>query len=147
LNQALARLAEATRMARQAERPPEKWREQKRAYEEKRKLVSELTEERRRLKLEISRSSRLASMLSDVSRWVDATAELERLGPQPDLPVDAEAQRHEAQRAHRDAQREHARLNQEIEELEQRLSKLPPPSTLAEVEEERWALLEKKIGG
>lgn len=146
LNRALAGLGEATRIARHAERPPEKWREQKRAHEQALERVRVLTEERRRLKLEGGRLSRLASVLSDVSRWVDATEELERLGPQPDLPIDAETQRHEAQGAHRDAQREHARLSLEIEELAQRLSTLPPPSTLAEVEEERWALLEKKIG-
>lgn len=146
LNRALTDLAEATRTARHAERPPEKWREQKRAHEQALEQVRALGMERSRLKLEHGRLSRLASVLSDVSRWVDASEELERLGPQPDLPVDAEAQRHEAQRAHRDAQREGARLAAEIEELTTQLAALPPPSTLAEVEEERWAVLEKKIG-
>lgn len=146
LNRAFGDLAEATRAARQAARPPEKWREQKRAHEEALEKVAALREERSRLKLEQGRLLRLTAVRSDVSRWVHATEELDRLGPQPELPEDAENRRAEAQRAHRDAQRELERLGQEIAVLEKRLAALPEKSSLLQVEDERWEALEKKIG-
>src|SRR5690606_6110138 len=146
LNRALTTLAEATRSARQAARPPEKWREQKRAHDQALARVETLRAERGRLKLELGRLNRLAAVRSDVARWVHATEEIEQLGPQPELPEDAETRRTEAQRAQRDGQRELARLRGEIEELSRRLDELPAPSSLLEVEAERWEALEKKIG-
>ncbi len=146
LNRALTTLTEAARVARQAARPPEKWREQKRAHDQALARVEVLRTERGRLKLEQGRLNRLAAVRSDVARWVHATEELEQLGPQRELPEDAEARRAEAQRAQRDGQRELARLGGEIEELSRRLGELPAPSTLLEVEAERWEALEKKIG-
>lgn len=146
LNRAFGALADATRAARQAARPPEKWREQKRAHEEALEKVAALREERSRLKGEQGRLLRLTAVRSDVSRWVGTTEELERLGPQPELPADAETRRGDAQRAHRDAQRELERLGQEMAELQRRLGALPPQSSLLEVEDERWESLEKKIG-
>lgn len=146
LNRALSALTEATRAARQAARPPEKWREQKRAHDHALARVETLRVERAELKLEQGRLNRLAAVRSDVARWVHATGEIEQLGPQPELPADAETRRTEAQRAHRDGQRELARLGEEIEELSRRLETLPVASTLLQVEPERWQALEKKIG-
>lgn len=146
LNRALVAVADAARAARQAARVPEKWREQKRAHEQALERVQALREERSRLKLEQARIHRLTAVRSDVARWVGATEELERLGPQPELPPDADVRRSEAQRAHRDAEREIARLGREIDELESALRALPEPSSLLQVEAERWENLEKKIG-
>lgn len=146
LNRALTLLTEAGRSARQAARPPEKWREQKRAHQQALERVQTLREERARLKLEQGRLNRLAAVRSDVARWVGATEELEQLGPQPELPVDSESRRTEAQRAYRDAQREVARLSDEVQELTRRMGELPPPSSLLQVEGERWEALERKIG-
>ncbi len=146
LNRALTALAEASRAARLAVRPPERWREQKRAHEQATQRVEALDAERRRLRSEQGRLSRLASVLSDVSRWVDASSERKHLGTLPELPADASERREQAERRAREADLEVARLERELADLAQLQEALPPPSALATVEDERLAWLEQKGG-
>ncbi len=146
LNRALVQLSEASKAARLAVRPPERWREQVRAFEQAKQRVSTLEAERRRLRSEQGRLGRLASVLSDVSRWVDATAERRGLGALPELPPDASERRELAERQAREAELEVARLSRESEDVARALAALPRQSSLANIEEERLSALEKKIG-
>lgn len=146
LNRALAQLSDAAKAVRLAVRPPEKWREQKKAHEAATERVRAIDAERTARRAEQKRLSRLASVLSDVSRWVDAKAEREQLGELPELGADATERRERAEREIRELSLEERRLERELSELQKALSALPPQSSLRDVEDERLASLQMEIG-
>ncbi len=146
LNVALSRLAEAEKAAWIAERPPEKWQEQKRAYEKTKKRVEQLEREQNEVRRELGRLSRLASVLTEVSYWVDAEEELRGLSDVPPLADDAPARRHQVLSKEREAEVEARSHRQELARLETRLEELPQPSSIVDVDEERIALIRNQIG-
>ncbi len=146
LNRALVLLSEAKKEARIAVRPPEKWREQKKHYDEAVEQAKRLEEKRRVVRGELARLTRLGSVLSDVSRWIDAKRARAELGALPSLPEDADEIRARAQADLRDAELELARLAQEVTDRTERLAALPQSPSLLEVDDERLAALRNQIG-
>ncbi len=146
LNRALLALSEASKAVRMAVRPPEKWREQKKAHELAVERVRTIDAERQALRADQKRLSRLASVLSDVSRWVDTSAERKALGTLPELGPDATERRERAEREVRELSLDARRLERELSDLQKALAALPAASSLSDVEDERLASLQMEIG-
>jgi uncharacterized protein YhaN len=146
LNRALSALSEASKAVRMAVRPPEKWREQKKAHELAVERVRTIDAERQTLRADQKRLSRLASVLSDVSRWVDTSAERKALGALPDLGPDATERRERAEREARELSLDARRLERELSDIQKALAALPAASSLSDVEDERLASLQMEIG-
>ena len=146
LNQLLEQLREAEKHLRLAERPAEKWQEQKRALERVSAEVSGYETRRTQLRTELSRKNRLASMLTDVSRLIEAQEELASLGQTPLLPSESTQERVHAVADEREALHEERVHAGELELLVERLHALGEPSSLEVVEEERLAVLRNQLG-
>ena len=146
LNQLLEQLRDAEKHLRLSERPAEKWQEQKRAYELKTAEVLRIEGRRSQLRTELSRKNRLASMLTDVARLVQAEQELAGLGQTPLLPSESVEERTRATAEERDAGHEaHVHLT-ELGLLEARMAALGEPSSLERLEDERLAVLRNQLG-
>jgi len=146
LNQLLEQLREAEKHLRLAERPAEKWQEQKRALELKMAEVARIEARRSQVRTELSRKNRLASMLTDVSRLIDAEEELEALGPTPLLPSESVEERTRAAAEQRDAAHEAHVHAAELVLLEARAQALGAPTSLESLEDERLAVLRNQLG-
>jgi len=140
LNRALLEYERATRDARRAERPPEKWLEQKRAHEQALALVVERRQQRDAARAELRRLNRLRAILSDLVSWEAASTRLTSLGEEPALPPDASEQRQKSEQRLAEAQVELRHLGREIARLEAELRALPPESSLPEVDDEQMQL-------
>jgi uncharacterized protein YhaN len=146
LNQLLEQLREAEKHLRLSERPAEKWQEQKRALERVSAEVSRYEARRSQLRTELSRKNRLASMLTDVARLIEAQEELDSLGQAPLLPSESTQERVRAVTEEREALQEESVHAGELSLLEERLHALGEPSSLEEVEEERLAAVRNQLG-
>lgn len=140
LNRALVEYERISREARRAERPPEKWLEQKHAHEEARERVGELRQQRTEVRAELRRLNRLRAVLSDLTAWQEARARRSALGDEPPLPEDATETRQECERRLAASQVEARHLQAEIAGYEFELSALPPESPLVEVDDEQLQL-------
>ncbi len=140
LNRALVEYERISREARRAERPPEKWLEQKRAHEEARDRVKKLRQERNEVRTELRRLNRLRAVLSDLTAWQEARARRSALGDEPQLPEDATEIRQECERRLAASHVEARHLQTEIAGYEAELSALPPESPLVEVDDEQLQL-------
>ena len=143
LNRALGAYADAVRHAKQLERPPEKWVEQKQAQEAAEKEAEALRQQRPKLRAEHTRLRRLSTLLSDVARLEQVDQELAELGDAPRLGVDAEKRREAAQDRLRDAELRAQRFTEEKQAAQERLAALPEPSPLLDIEDEHPALRDR----
>jgi len=146
LNQLLEQLREAEKHLRLSERPAEKWQEQKRALELKVAEVTRLEARRSQIRMELSRKNRLASMLTDVARLIEAEEELEALGQVPLLPSESVEERTRAVADERDAVQEAHVHAAELGLLEARLRALGEAISLEQLEEDRLAVLRNQLG-
>jgi uncharacterized protein YhaN len=140
LNRALVDFEQATREARRAERPPEKWMEQKRAHEKAEQNVASLRKQRSELKDELRRLNRLRSVIKDLQDFQAAQSRRAELGDEPRLPEDATDIRVRAERQLGEATAEARRIEREISAFEQDISVLPPESPIVEVDDEQLGL-------
>lgn len=146
LNQLLEQLREAEKHLRLSERPAEKWQEQKRALEQKMAEVGRLEARRSQIRTELSRKNRLASMLTDVARLIEAEEELESLGQVPLLPSESVEERARAVADERDAAGQAHVHAAELGLLEARLRALGEATSLEQLEDDRLALLRNQLG-
>lgn len=140
LNRALSEYERIAREARRAERPPEKWLEQKREYEEAVTQVTSLKRQRLSVRAELRRLNRLRGVLSDLTAWEEALARRLTLGEEPSLPEDATALRERSERALAESRVEERHLRTELETFEREARALPPESPLVEVDDEQLQL-------
>lgn len=146
LNQLLEQLRDADKNLRLSERPAEKWQEQRRAVELKAAEVARIEARRSQIRTELSRKNRLASMLTDVVRLIEAEEELEALGPVPLLPSESVEERTRAVADEREAAQEADVHAVELRLLEARLSALGDATSLEQLEDDRLAVLRNQLG-
>lgn len=140
LNRALSEYERETRDVRRAERPPEKWLEQKRAHEDALARVSTLRKERLEARAELRRLNRLRGVLSDLTAWEEASARRNILGDEPSLPEDATEVRERCERKLSESRVEERHLKNELANFEEEVAALPPESPLVEVDDEQLQL-------
>lgn len=140
LNRALVGYDAALRELRRSERPPEKWMEQQRAWEEKVAETEVLKSRRHEVRTELRRLNRLRAQLSDVFAWDEACRRIEQIGVVADLDEQATSDRKTAEMQVAAAGIEAARISSELQQLETNLNGLPEPSLLAEVDDEQLNL-------
>lgn len=140
LNRALSEYERVARDARRAERPPEKWLEQKRAHEEALARVAALKKEGLEARAELRRLNRLRGVLSDLTAWEEAHARRAALGDEPTLPEDATEVRERCERKLAESRAEERHLRRELANFEHEVAALPPESPLVEVDDEQLQL-------
>lgn len=140
LNRALVEFEQASREARRAERPPEKWMEQKRAHEQAREKVAQLRRQRSEMKNELRRLNRLRSVIKDLQDWEAVRSRRMELGDEPRLPEDVTDIRLRAERQLQEAATEARRIQMEIRAFEEDISALPPESPIVDVDDEQLQL-------
>ena len=140
LNIAIGEYERVAREARRAERPPEKWLEEKRTHDEAVGRVSALKKEHFEARAELRRLNRLRGVLSDLTAWEEASARRTVLGDEPSLPEDATEVREKCERKLSESRVEERHLKSELATFEEEVCALPPESPLVEVDEEQLQL-------
>lgn len=140
LNRAVLDYESAAREAKRAERPPEKWLEQERAYRDAQAHVLEIREVRGKVRTELRRLNRLRSLMSDLSAYQEVDARLTSLGPVTELGENAGQERRDAEQRFAEAQVEARRMREELASFEAEFSELPPESRIIEVDDDQLSL-------
>lgn len=140
LNRQLLAFESSTRDAKRAERPPEKWLEQHRAWEEKVAEAETLQGRRAEVRTELRRLNRLRAQMSDLSAWHETSERLVLMGRVPKLPPEARTQRIDAETFASEAKVEARRIRLEIEQFVQEMSLLPSRSPLADIDDDQLSL-------
>ena len=140
LNKQNADYERALSELRRAERPVEKWMNQKQAHQEAVAHVNAIQTLRSEVRGELRRLNRLKAVMSDLFEWQKADHRLHELRQVADLPVDAFHRRLQLAAQVSESQAEARRIAQDLSAFESEWALVPEPSPLANVDDEQLEL-------
>ncbi|MEO8902306.1 MAG: AAA family ATPase [Polyangiaceae bacterium] len=146
LNVLLEAYKDAKTRMRDEQASPEKWLSQRQRLDAERARLSELGEQRKKLREESNAQSRLDAVLGPIARRNALRDRLNELGALPVLSADAPERRIRAQRTLDEAAPESARLERELAKKNERLSELVIPANLLGVNAEAIEKLRDRVG-